>query len=490
MPNKINQPFILLSLAILFLLVSYFFIGDKEWLGYKFKAVNLIADLTTKKSLKNNSTNFSLATQKPLISKTDTAPPKRNNTVTVSNDNINDTSTFLNHFFEAISKVVSGNKVRVAYFGDSMIEGDLLTQDLRYFFQRDFGGHGVGFVPITSPVAGFRRTIANNASKNWEVFNLINADTSYLHGPGISGYSFIPTLAPVTIDTMLTDNSSWAKFSATKSYSTLKEFYNVSLYYGRSLNVNTRLSYTFGGKTQFNILNGNQSVNELVLNKLTPKQYLTMNMICNQPLPIYGLNFDSDTGVFVDNFAFRGNSGLALTKIPHKVLKDFNKYLKYDLIVLQYGLNVANAKMTNYSWYEAGMVRVINYFKSCFPQASFLVVSVGDKSWNNNGVFETDPSIPILVEAQKHIAEKTGAAFFNFYQAMGGYNSMVNWVEGDTVYANKDYTHLNHKGAARVANYLYHYLMNGYKQYQKSNHQLTKNYSSVKHSSNYSFAGL
>jgi hypothetical protein len=225
------------------------------------------------------------------------------------------------------------------------------------------------------------------------------------------------------------------------------------------------LSYTFGGSKVVNNLTGRDAVNELVINKMSPKQYLTLNMACSAPMPLYGLNFDSDTGVFIDNFAFRGNSGLALTKIPYKVLKDFNKYLHYDLIVLQYGLNVANASMTNYGWYEAGMIRVINYLKSCFPQASFLLVSVGDKSMNNHGVFETDPSIPILVEAQKRVAQKTGSAFWNLFEAMGGKNSMVNWVEGDTVLANKDYTHLNHRGASRVAKLLYSHLMDEYNVY-------------------------
>ena len=50
-------------------------------------------------------------------------------------------------------------KVRIAYFGDSMIEGDLMTQTLRQLLQTYFGGVGVGYVPITSIVSGFRQTV-------------------------------------------------------------------------------------------------------------------------------------------------------------------------------------------------------------------------------------------------------------------------------------------------------------------------------------------
>ena len=49
--------------------------------------------------------------------------------------------------------------VRIAYFGDSFIEGDILTGDLRALFQDRFGGSGVGWVDCSMPVAVVRRTV-------------------------------------------------------------------------------------------------------------------------------------------------------------------------------------------------------------------------------------------------------------------------------------------------------------------------------------------
>ncbi len=37
-------------------------------------------------------------------------------------------------------KTTKKGKIRIAYFGDSMIEGDLLTQTLRKLLQKEFGG--------------------------------------------------------------------------------------------------------------------------------------------------------------------------------------------------------------------------------------------------------------------------------------------------------------------------------------------------------------
>ncbi|MDE6431322.1 MAG: hypothetical protein K2K65_09160, partial [Duncaniella sp.] len=49
----------------------------------------------------------------------------------------------LTHLKHAIS---SGTLARIAVVGDSYIEGDIFTQDLRELFQDTYGGQGVGFV--------------------------------------------------------------------------------------------------------------------------------------------------------------------------------------------------------------------------------------------------------------------------------------------------------------------------------------------------------
>ncbi len=112
------------------------------------------------------------------------------------------------------------------------------------------------------------------------------------------------------------------------------------------------------------------------------------------------------------------------------------------------------------------MYRTINYIKEAFPNASILLVSVSDKSYKENGEYVTSPAIPALVAAQQRVAQKTHIAFWNLYEAMGGYNTMVNWVQGDTVYANKDYTHPNFRGASKIAKLFYNHLMDQYKQFE------------------------
>lgn len=56
--------------------------------------------------------------------------------------------------------------------GDSFVEGDILSSDLREKLQLRFGGSGAGFAPMASPLTGFRRTIKTQ-SKGWDSYNIM-----------------------------------------------------------------------------------------------------------------------------------------------------------------------------------------------------------------------------------------------------------------------------------------------------------------------------
>ena len=180
------------------------------------------------------------------------------------------------------------------------------------------------------------------------------------------------------------------------------------------------------------------------------------------PRPIYGVSFESPNGITLDNFSFRGNSGMALTRIPQEQLAAFGKALDYRLVVLQYGVNIADARNKNYVFYEQAMTRVVDRMQRAFPQASILIIGMSDKSTRLDGKFVTDPSVALLVAAQQRLARRTHAAFWNLFAAMGGENTMTSWVEATPPLANKDYTHINSRGGARIAGLLYTYLMGEY----------------------------
>jgi len=154
--------------------------------------------------------------------------------------------------------------------------------------------------------------------------------------------------------------------------------------------------------------------------------------------------------VIVDNFSFRGISGSNLLAVNRNHLAILNRYMDYDLVVLQYGTNISAPNNKSYAWYKNSMIPVVNRFKEVFPTASVMIVGVGDMSTKINGEYQSNPSIETLLQAQEKCAEETKSSFWSLYDAMGGENSMPIFVKKRM--ANQDYTHLNYYGGKFVAN--------------------------------------
>ncbi len=458
-PNFNYQPFLLILGLSFILTLSSFFNSSFNLAGYQSKKINFLDDIFSFQEIKKVPLP-SLIVSGEIVAK-DSAElfARKIDTENIVDTKIDSGSTALSHFFEALSKTKNKeHKTRIAYFGDSMIEGDLITQDFRSLLQNTFGGSGVGFVPITSIVAGFRTSIQHSFG-NFTTYNLMQ-DAVKSHPLGISGYSFVPE---ITNTESATSTNSWVKYTATNKKH-LNEFENFSIIYGISNDDN----YLLVNQSKKQI-DGKKDVNLTSFNFEKPVKSIDAKFFCNNALTIFGCSVESTEGIIVDNFSFRGNAGMGISKTNDNILQLTQSQLQYDLIILEYGLNAVSPKVTDFSWYEKGMDNTIKKIKRCFPNTSILLISVGDKAYKKESNYETDPSVPILVASQKHLAEKNKIAFWSLYDAIGGEGTMVKWVECDTPLANKDYTHFNFRGAHKVGTLLYNKLMSEFKDYKKEN---------------------
>jgi hypothetical protein len=457
--NSHAQPFIMvLSVTVILLVVSLF---DNQFIlfGNKTKKVDPLADILLKGVLKKVPLTHPVITDS-IIAKDSTAFAQRQTDSSNIFDFENDSTSALSYFFQSLNTVKKKkHKTRIAYFGDSMIEGDLISQDLRECMQDFFGGNGVGYLPVTSIVSGFRTSVIHSFD-GWTTYNLLE-NIPANHSLGIAGYCFVPNT--INVDTTNLTAGSWVKYTAVNKKH-LNRFYQTKLLYGKSEGDN----YVIINGSRYK-LNGDKAVNELLVN--SSSQQVNARFQCRSSVDVYGFSIESDSGVFVDNFSFRGNSGLPIQKVKQNVYSATNDCLDYDLIILEYGLNAVNPSVTDFSWYERGMNIVIRHIRASFPNSSILLISVGDKSYRKDGVYQTDPSVPILVETQKRMAKDNKLAFWSLYDAMGGNGSMVKWVEGDTAFANRDYTHFNFKGAHKVGKLLFSKLLSEYNDYNKKQNQ-------------------
>ena len=362
----------------------------------------------------------------------------------------NDAQGSLLNFYQKLFELKhkKRKKIRIGYFGDSMIEGDFITQDLRVMLQDIFGGAGVGFVPMTSSIAGFRETIYNSFSSDWSDINF-KSQNKQAGKLFISGHSFFSS------------GSSTVTYRATTAPH-LNSFENVSLLYGKQ---DAIASTTIIINDKEYDLDGTSLFNQLDLNNINRKEVKFKTT--NAAIPYYGAAFESDSGIVLDNFSFRGITGIELNYFSQQFLQEIQAKRPYDLLIFHYGTNLLfKPQLHEFGWYANMMYPVLSKIKTALPGTSLLLVSTSDKGGSYNGEWKTAIGVEPLVETQYNLANKIGAGFFNLYHAMGGEGTIVNWVQGDTVLARKDYTHPNPKGAKVLAKLIYQSIMDEYNEYE------------------------
>lgn len=345
----------------------------------------------------------------------------------------------LAHFYSALDRANSGQlgrPVRIAVLGDSFIEGDIFTAPLRELLQQRWGGSGVGWMPMYSQVAGFRTSIGHQ-SKGWsEHTQLQKSKRPHL----MTGRSFTPEV------------SNFVRYTLPKGK---RAFNEATLYYTSQTEITAMvkldtISYTYtlpstGGALEAFTL-GRQPARELSLS-------LTSDGACTS----YGIGLESSEGVVVDNYSLRGSSGLVLGNISEVLSRRYAELRPYDLIVLEYGLNVASSKQTDYSSWSRQMSKIIAKLRSYYPSASFLLMGVSDRVERSDGGMRTMIGVLAMHKAQEQLARNEGIAFWSILRGMYELGGMETMMRNHQVA--KDYTHVSYAGGKQLARILYEAMM-------------------------------
>jgi lysophospholipase L1-like esterase len=361
----------------------------------------------------------------------------------------------LDRFFEKLYNIerLKQGKVRIAYYGDSMIDGDLIVQDFRSALQSRFGGRGVGFVSIKSESARSRYSVKHYSKGNWKENNYMKNSTDSIPY-GINGAVFFPSDSTASVKYLASGIKNSTRLNSPK------------LFYGKG-NETAILKVTEGNDSiqkEF-YLNGKGKVNSILLSNSNLKR-IELNFSNVTETPIYGIEFSNATGVAVDGFSNRGNSGLPLSLLDISQMNQFDNTLSYDLIILQYGANVLTRKSKNYNWYRSRMTKVVQHLQLAFPESDILILGTADRGTKIENEIKTDSSVVKLLRSQQQYAAATESAFFSLFHLMGGVNTMPIWSKHKL--ANTDFTHFSSKGSRKIGRLLYAELMDGYSAFAKA----------------------
>lgn len=404
--------------------------------------------------------------------------------------------TLLYPFFAALDEVrTAGQLIRILHYGDSQIEGDRITAELRQKFHTNpnFGGCGPGILPIQDILQG-RLAVQQTASDNWIKYTppLSKDDWKPHNEYGILShyYRYIPYPEPdttasdtlladlkVTVDSLQKDTLSvvpdttlaWVRYEQSNmGYKSTRLFQQYRLLYNHNETPLPVAVIVNDTDTVIQILP--QAQNFIQPTFTFPEQSyhsIGFQFESNQSPDVYGVALDCQTGVAVDNIGLRGSAIANFSNMDRKNLARQIRMLNARLVVLQFGVNVVPHVVDNYNYYERMYYRNLMALKKAAPNVPILVIGVNDMSRKEGLQFESYPNIELIRTAQQNAAFKAGCAFWDLYEAMGGHNAMVSWVNNEPPLAADDYTHFTARGSRIVGKMLYDAIIEEYYAYKQ-----------------------
>ncbi len=331
--------------------------------------------------------------------------------------------------------------VRIAVMGDSFIEGDIFTSDLRHLLQRDFSGVGEGFMPIASPVRRYHSRIEHRFSGDWKS-EMITHD--YKQGGFlISGLKFIP------------QEGSWVEYKNLMISGHREESKSATLFFVNRGNAKIEVSVNGESPVVYTPKSGSELQSINIDGSIRNIRYAFSNVA---DLTVYGVTLDgSSTGVVVDNYSVRGNLGHIMSYVNIGLSQQYSAMRNYDLIILEYGVNIINKDRESYVGVDYHFKKLANHIKRCYPDTPILIMGLSERSELKAGKVVVSHGVDEVNLMQRRGAQQSQVLYWNTIEVMRNLGGMSIFVENR--WAGKDYTHLTGKGGYILAKELYNEIL-------------------------------
>ncbi len=321
----------------------------------------------------------------------------------------------LKRFFQKLPEA-DCQRIEIYHWGDSQIEGDRITQNLRDSWQSRWGGRGPGWVlPITP------------ASSTALVGSVVDGSINRTSGFG-RGQKANALRLPFMATNEVQDSAMW------------------------KVRGNGRASLTNKGWTWTNIWSNNtgkatlspkataSTLDSLSWNHAPVMGDLSMAL---EPQEIHGIFLGQKHGVYVHNLPLRGSSGTLFTNVPESDWLRMKKEHPPALFILQFGGNAVPGIQSSQQarWFAKKLAKNIRLMQQLFPAVPVIFIGPSDMGKSTKPFV----GLPLVIHALKAEILTTGAMYWDLQSAMGGPGSMANWVRQG--WASKDHIHFTRRGA-------------------------------------------
>jgi hypothetical protein len=370
---------------------------------------------------------------------------------------------------EALEAGIAKRPVRVLFYGTSEIGFDRVTSQIRRTLQKRFGDGGKGFVVISRGwrYQRHRDILWTVPPDRWQVFSVLGRrrpDGRY----GLGGVLAInrATGSQVTYETV---PLSQAMPEGYFPFPSGTRFSKAVLYYqefpeGGSVRweVDGRLAKTVATV-------GPEVADRTALISLQDGPHRVRLTARDGEVRLYGISFERPRGFVLDAVMAVGGGGDTQLGYDPEHLKGQVAARHPDLIVFQFGANEA-ARRGGLSEqeierfvldYEEGVRRTL----AGQPDAACLIISSKDLGVRRRNVIETAPGVLPIVRGSAEVARRTGCAFLNLFERMGGEGTMRRFWLHEPRLVSSDLGHLMRQGAVQVGDSIASALLEDYAQF-------------------------
>jgi lysophospholipase L1-like esterase len=349
-------------------------------------------------------------------------------------------SDILHSFYEQLNElqINKEEKVSIVHIGDSHIQADFFPGRVRKSFQKRFGNAGRGFVfPYQIAKSGGALDVRFKHQGIWQHCNIMrNAEMCNIGAAGFTVTASPSSLLVLDAVTKAETDAAFNKITFLDSYGSFLPTSTFGHFQPSKINNRTVIKFDeYQDSLEFKPLFEGNVMPEL------------QGMVLENSRP----------GVLYHAMGVNGSSTVQYLK-SSGFEKQINE-LNASLIIISFGTNDAYVPSGNFSAqrikerYRTLIARI----RSENPTTPILITTPPDHYYLRK---YSNKNVPKLVDALYELADEEGVALWDFYNIMGGANSIVTWRKNGN--ARGDLIHLTQEGYFRQGDLLFNALMSHY----------------------------
>ncbi len=358
----------------------------------------------------------------------------------------------LKNFFEQLGLLENkkDRKVRILHIGDSHIQADFFSGEVRKRLQADprFGNGGRGFVfPYAAAKTNNPFNYQVSTKGNWEPKRSIskNAFSRW----GLSGLNAITMEVNSEISLKLVPYNGYQapSFSHVRIFYPIEDPQNYEVTLPNQTDLIESAYASPYGYMAFDLKSPQTSL-DIGLKKTDKRQnrFLMQGILLENNKAGIVYNATGLNGAEVNTY-FR--------------CEDFDKHVRSiapNLIIISLGTNDANVAKFDAALYKANLKYMINKIRQIMPKVSILLTSPNDSYYMGQ---KPNKNTQEVVEKLEEVSREMRVAFWDFYTVMGGLGTVKRWVKQGL--AQKDLIHLTDRGYQLQGRLLHKALDDAYK---------------------------